>query len=164
MVANIGSGSAARKHPAAPPRRAIGARRATGRRGASAHYRRAPYFAGLPAFRADLRGPVALGEAFLALAAGFLADFLTGVFLALGAAFFGVALATVFFLVAAFLAAGFLPFLADFLAGAGSAGAAPLNGLILLQKFEIASMVAECWFSTTLPARRQRDGVATALP
>ena len=48
-----------------------------------------------------------------------------------------------FFLAGAFLAAGFLAgFLALFLAGAGSSsGAAPLNGLILLKKLPMASIV-----------------------
>ena len=48
-----------------------------------------------------------------------------------------------FFFAGAFLAAGFLAgFLALFLAGAGSSsGAAPLNGLILLKKLPMASIV-----------------------
>ena len=50
-----------------------------------------------------------------------------------------------FFLAAGFLAAGFL---ALFLAGAGSSsGAAPLNGLILLKKLPMASMVAQSGFA-----------------
>ena len=54
-----------------------------------------------------------------------------------------------FFLAGAFLAAGFLAgFLALFLAGAGSSsGAAPLNGLILLKKLPMASMVAQSGFA-----------------
>ena len=55
-----------------------------------------------------------------------------------------------FFFAGAFLAAGFLAagFLALFLAGAGSSsGAAPLNGLILLKKLPMASMVAQSGFA-----------------
>ena len=61
-----------------------------GRRGASSTGRLStPYFAGLPACRADRRGPAGLGDAGAFLAAGFLADLAAG----LGAgAFFGVAL------------------------------------------------------------------------
>ena len=55
-----------------------------------------------------------------------------------------------FFFAGAFLAAGCLAagFLALFLAGAGSSsGAAPLNGLILLKKLPMASMVAQSGFA-----------------
>ena len=55
-----------------------------------------------------------------------------------------------FFFAGAFLAAGFLAagFLALFLAGAGSSsGAEPLNGLILLKKLPMASMVAQSGFA-----------------
>ena len=57
--------------------------------------------------------------------------------------------ARAFFFAGAFLAAGFLAgFLALFLAGAGSSsGAAPLNGLILLKKLPMASMVAQSGFA-----------------
>merc|ERR1719399_1196178 len=106
----------------------------------------APYFAGLPACRADRRGPAGLGDAGAFLAAGFLAaGFLADLAAGLGAgAFFGVALglATVFFFAGAFLAAGFLAagFLALFLAGASS-GSALLNGLIDLKKLTMAAIV-----------------------
>ena len=66
-----------------------------GRRGAAAAgRRRGPYFAGLPACRADRRGPAGLGDAGAFLAAGFLAaGFLADLAAGLGAgAFFGVAL------------------------------------------------------------------------
>ena len=93
------TGLGRRPAPGAPPpgRAALydKARRVAGRRGAASTGRRStPYFAGLPACRADRRGPAGLGDAgaFLAasfLAAGFLADLAAG----LGAgAFFGVAL------------------------------------------------------------------------
>ena len=60
-----------------------------------------------------------------------------------------------FFFAGAFLAAGFLAgFLALFLAGAGSSsGAAPLNGLILLKKLPMASMVAQSGFAGYVNAR-----------
>ena len=56
-----------------------------------------------------------------------------------------------FFFAGAFLAAGFL---ALFLAGAGSSsGAEPLNGLILLKKLPMASMVAQSGFAGYVNAR-----------
>ncbi len=66
-----------------------------GRRGAAGTGRLStPYFAGLPACRADRRGPAGLGDAGAFLAAGFLAaGFLADLAAGLGAgAFFGVAL------------------------------------------------------------------------
>ena len=93
-----GRGLGRRPAPGAPPpgRAALspgGARRV--RRGAAAAgRRRGPYFAGLPACRADRRGPAGLGDAGAFLAAGFLAaGFLADLAAGLGAgAFFGVAL------------------------------------------------------------------------
>ena len=96
MANGKGARSAARaRRPAARPRRALSRRRVAWRGGAGGgRGRRGPYFAGLPACRADRRGPAGLGDAGAFLAAGFLAaGFLADLAAGLGAgAFFGVAL------------------------------------------------------------------------
>ena len=97
VVANGGSVGGPRPAPRRPaaPRSWSSARRVAGRRGASSTGRLStPYFAGLPACRADRRGPAGLGDAGAFLAAGFLAaGFLADLAAGLGAgAFFGVAL------------------------------------------------------------------------
>ena len=96
MANGKGARSAARaRRPAARPRRALSRRSASWRaaRG-GARAAGAPFFAGLPACRADRRGPAGLGDAGAFLAAGFLAaGFLADLAAGLGAgAFFGVAL------------------------------------------------------------------------
>ena len=96
-MANGGSVGGPRPAPRRPaaPRSRTRARRVAGRRGAASTGRLStPYFAGLPACRADRRGPAGLGDAGAFLAAGFLAaGFLADLAAGLGAgAFFGVAL------------------------------------------------------------------------
>ena len=96
-MANGGSVGGPRPAPRRPaaPRSWSSARRVAGRRGAASTGRlSSPYFAGLPACRADRRGPAGLGDAGAFLAAGFLAaGFLADLAAGLGAgAFFGVAL------------------------------------------------------------------------